>query len=137
MDLLHQHGAIWKLLIATIVLGSSGRRPDEVHLIVLRIEDRPTTEHLIHIAIISRLADVSRLVDERESVERLLALRVGHSECSENGQRKDKYECAIHLCNVSFFLCFQILRCHLLMTSTKTRCHDLDRYHLVGDRVRS
>src|ERR1700751_145805 len=40
MDLLHQPSAISELLVATVVLGGSGRRPGEVHLIALRIEPR-------------------------------------------------------------------------------------------------
>src|SRR5581483_6496844 len=96
-DLLHQHSAVSELTILPIVFGSSRRGPGVVQLIALRIEYRIGTDHLIQITKIDRLAYVARLVNELESVERLLGLRVGFTECSESSQRENESELAAHL----------------------------------------
>jgi hypothetical protein len=53
-----------------------------MHLVAFWIEDSVSTEHLVHFAIIVGLANISRFVDELESVGRVFALRRGAEETS-------------------------------------------------------
>ena len=53
-----------------------------MHLVALWIKDSVSADHLVRFAIVVGLANISRFVDELESVGRVPALRGGAEETS-------------------------------------------------------
>ncbi len=87
-DLFDQDGTVRKLPILSVILSRTGRGVGEVHLVSLRIQHCICPKHVVMIAIINRLLNISRFVYQCKAVETLSAWRFGCLVASENDERE-------------------------------------------------
>ncbi len=89
-DLFHQYCSVCKLPILAVVLSRAWQRVGVVHLgVVVEIDRCIYSKHLIEISKISRLANVSRLVDQIQSVVAIVALRFDLLIPGQNQEREN------------------------------------------------
>src|SRR6266481_639399 len=76
-DFFDEDGAVGKLPILSVMLGRTGRGIGEVHLVSRRIQHCICPKHLVMVAIVSWLLNISRFVYQSKPVEALGALGFG------------------------------------------------------------